>query len=58
MKKIIYWLTIIPALIDAIKGAISGIKQGLDDIETAKLKAKNAEQELLFEKANRSEPKL
>jgi len=55
MKKVVYWLTIIPALIDAIKGAISGVQKGLADIEAAKVAAKDAEQKEAFDKANRGE---
>lgn len=53
MKKVVYWLTVIPALIDAIKGAISGIQKGLADIEAAKVAAKEQQNRQAFDEANR-----
>lgn len=55
MKKVLYWVTVVPALADAVKGAVSGVRMGLADIAEAKRKAKAAEQEEAFEKANRGE---
>ena len=32
MKTILYWLTIVPPFLDALSGAVSGIKKGIEDI--------------------------
>jgi len=32
IKLIIYWITLIPPIVDVVKGAISGLKLGLQDI--------------------------
>lgn len=32
IKLVLYWITIIPPVVDAIVGAISGLKKGLQDI--------------------------
>lgn len=54
MKKIrvvFYWLSIIPPLIDIVKGAILGISKGVEDAKTGarRVEAQQAE----WEKANR-----
>lgn len=32
-KAVMYWLTIIPPLIDLIRGAVRGVQLGLEDIK-------------------------
>lgn len=58
VKIVLYWITVLPALLDAIKGAVIGIKKGLDDIKDLKANAKAAEQNEAFEKANRGEQNI
>lgn len=49
-KAVMYWLTIIPPLIDLIRGAVRGVQLGLEDI---KRKAE-VDMEERFDKANRN----
>lgn len=58
IKIVLYWVTVLPAVIDAIKGAVSGIKKGLEDIKDLNAKAKAAENKDAFDRANRDEPKF
>ena len=32
VKAVLYWLSVVPVVIDLVKGAISGVKKGLEDI--------------------------
>lgn len=51
IKNVLYWITVIPAIIDIIKGVVTGVKKGLKDIK----EKKDKEQNEAFEKANRGE---
>lgn len=51
IKAILYWCSVIPPIIDALKGAVEGVKQGLQDVRN---KHDQDERER-FDKANRNE---
>lgn len=53
LKVVLYWLSVIPPVIDAIKGLVTGIKKGLEDVRTAAA-AEEAMREK-FDKANRGD---
>ena len=48
IKVVLYWLAVVPVIVDLVKGAISGVKKGLVDL-------KLAEQEAQWHKANHGE---
>lgn len=51
LKNILYWVTVIPPILDAVRGLIIGIQKGLSDIKNAtRLKE---EQERKFNESNR-----
>lgn len=54
-NSLLYWLTVIPAIIDALRGAYIGVKKGLEDIKAEKVEKKEAEQKAAFDRANRGE---
>lgn len=51
-KQVLYWITLIPPLMDIITGAINGVKQGLEDIKTGKTRHA-VDQQRKWEDANR-----
>lgn len=51
-KQVIYWITLIPPLIDVITGAINGVKKGLEDIKTGNTRHAY-DQQRKWEDANR-----
>ncbi|WNK14113.1 MAG: hypothetical protein [Microvirus sp.] len=40
LKLILYWITLIPPVVDMVKGAIAGLKLGLQDIRDKHEKGK------------------
>lgn len=46
VRVVLYWLSVIPVIIDLVKGAVTGVKKGLADI-------KEQEQIELWRKVNK-----
>lgn len=46
IKLILYWVSVVPVIIDLVKGAINGVNKGLQDI-------KEQEQQALWLKVNK-----
>jgi len=46
IKLVLYWISVIPVIIDCVKGAIVGVKKGLADL-------KDERQQRAFDKSNR-----
>lgn len=51
LKAILYWLSVIPPVIDALKGAVSGVKKGLEDVRNKH----DLEEREKFDAANRND---
>lgn len=58
VKIVLYWITVLPAVLDALKGAYNGIKKGLEDIKDLNAKSKAAENQRAFDEANCDEHKF
>lgn len=51
-RQLLYWITLIPPIIDIVTGAITGVKKGLEDIKSGRTRHA-LDQQRKWEDANR-----